>query len=281
MADPNIRIKRSSVAGKRPEISQVEMGELALNTNDGRLFTRKYNVGIGSTVTLLNVFTENIGGGAYYNDGNIGINTDNPSSRLHVVGNANFTGIITANTFSGSLALSNVTGLAANVATFLATPSSSNLAAAVTNETGSGSLVFATSPTLVTPVLGSASATSINVSGIITANTYNIGVDAGISTTRTTVASTSPTTIDSFAVATFRSARVQVQITQSTNYQASDVLVIHDGSTADVVEYGSIATNDYLGTFSAIVSGGNCLLQINMSSATSATIKVISQRITV
>ena len=47
-----------------------------------------------------------------------------------------------------------VSGLGANVASFLATPSSSNLAAAVTDETGSGSLVFATSPTLVTPVLG-------------------------------------------------------------------------------------------------------------------------------
>jgi hypothetical protein len=47
-----------------------------------------------------------------------------------------------------------VSGLAAGVATFLATPSSANLASAVTDETGTGSLVFATSPTLVTPVLG-------------------------------------------------------------------------------------------------------------------------------
>jgi hypothetical protein len=44
--------------------------------------------------------------------------------------------------------------LGTGVATFLGTPSSANLAAAVTDETGSGSLVFATSPTLVTPVLG-------------------------------------------------------------------------------------------------------------------------------
>lgn len=51
---------------------------------------------------------------------------------------------------------------AANVGTWLATPSSANLRAAVTDETGSGSLVFATSPTLVTPTLGVASATSIN-----------------------------------------------------------------------------------------------------------------------
>jgi hypothetical protein len=42
---------------------------------------------------------------------------------------------------------------AANVATFLATPTSTNLAAAVTDETGSGSLVFGTSPTLTTPTI--------------------------------------------------------------------------------------------------------------------------------
>ena len=43
--------------------------------------------------------------------------------------------------------------LGTNVATFLATPSSANLAAALTDETGSGAAVFATSPTLNTPVL--------------------------------------------------------------------------------------------------------------------------------
>lgn len=55
-----------------------------------------------------------------------------------------------------------ISGLGTGVATFLATPSSSNLASAVTDETGSGALVFANTPTLVTPVLGVASATSIN-----------------------------------------------------------------------------------------------------------------------
>jgi hypothetical protein len=55
-----------------------------------------------------------------------------------------------------------VAGLGSNIATFLATPSSANLRAAVTDETGVGNLVFATSPTLVTPTLGAATATSIN-----------------------------------------------------------------------------------------------------------------------
>jgi hypothetical protein len=47
-----------------------------------------------------------------------------------------------------------ISGLGTGVAAFLATPSSANLATAVTGETGSGALVFATSPTLVTPILG-------------------------------------------------------------------------------------------------------------------------------
>jgi len=60
-----------------------------------------------------------------------------------------------------------VSGLGANVATFLATPSSANLAAAVTDETGSGALVFATSPTLVTPALGTpSSGTLTNCTGL-------------------------------------------------------------------------------------------------------------------
>ena len=55
-----------------------------------------------------------------------------------------------------------LSGLASGMASWLASATSANLAATITDETGSGSLVFATSPTLVTPVLGVASATSIN-----------------------------------------------------------------------------------------------------------------------
>lgn len=64
-------------------------------------------------------------------------------------------------TLAGTLAASNggtgLTALGTGIATFLGTPTSANLAAAMTNETGSGALVFATSPTLVTPVLGTPS----------------------------------------------------------------------------------------------------------------------------
>ncbi len=69
---------------------------------------------------------------------------------------------------ASAVAVGGVTGLGTGVATFLATPTSANLAAAVTDETGTGVLVLATSPTLVTPVLGVASATSLAMTATTT-----------------------------------------------------------------------------------------------------------------
>lgn len=66
-----------------------------------------------------------------------------------------------------NLPVTAISGLGAGVATFLATPSSANLLASMTDETGTGSLVFATSPSLVTPVLGAATGTSIALSGCV------------------------------------------------------------------------------------------------------------------
>jgi hypothetical protein len=55
----------------------------------------------------------------------------------------------------------------ANVQAFLAVPSSANLRAAMTDETGTGLLVFNTSPTLVTPILGTpTSGTLTNCTGL-------------------------------------------------------------------------------------------------------------------
>jgi microcystin-dependent protein len=61
-----------------------------------------------------------------------------------------------------------ITSLGSGVATFLGTPSSANLAAAVTDETGTGSLVFAASPTLSGTPLAPTAAVGTNTTQIAT-----------------------------------------------------------------------------------------------------------------
>lgn len=66
-----------------------------------------------------------------------------------------------------------ISGLGTGVATFLATPSSANLKAAVTDETGSGALVFGTSPTITNPTI-----TNPTIDSVIKLKSYTV---AGLS----------------------------------------------------------------------------------------------------
>jgi len=80
-----------------------------------------------------------------------------------------------------------ISGLGSGIATFLATPTSANLDAAVTDDTGAGVLVFSNTPTLVTPVLGAATGTSLVLSS------FNaVSAAAPTIASATTIAPTTP-----------------------------------------------------------------------------------------
>jgi hypothetical protein len=67
-----------------------------------------------------------------------------------------------------------VSGLGTGIASFLATPTSLNLINAMSDETGTGALVFANTPTLVTPVIGAATGTSLTLTGVLSAGTSSV-----------------------------------------------------------------------------------------------------------
>jgi hypothetical protein len=100
-----------------------------------------------------------------------------------------------------------VSGLGTSVATFLAIPSSANLIAAVTDETGTGALVFGTSPTLATPVVNglptgtgvaSAATASTLMSRDSSGNSNVVNLLEGYTTTATAAATTTLTVASTF-----------------------------------------------------------------------------------
>jgi hypothetical protein len=120
--------------------------------------TQIYSAGTGLTLTGTQFSISNtaVAAGAYGSATQVGTFTVNAQGQLTAAANTTVTP-----------AVGSITGLGTGVATFLATPSSANLASAVTDETGTGALVFATSPTLVTPALGTpSSGTLTNATGL-------------------------------------------------------------------------------------------------------------------
>jgi hypothetical protein len=104
-----------------------------------------------------------------------------------------------------------VSGLGTGVATFLGTPSSANLISAVTDETGTGSLVFATSPTLVTPALGTPSAlVGTNITGTAS------GLTAGNVTTNANLTGAVTSVGNATSLGSFTSSQLAGALTDET-----------------------------------------------------------------
>ena len=112
----NFKLKRSSVASKRPGLSNLELGELALNTYDGFLFTERNGLGI-TTVTNLTPWYENYGAGSifYINKVGIGPTAVPDTNQLLIKGgtetdNINVTGITTVGSLTSGRVVTVGTG---------------------------------------------------------------------------------------------------------------------------------------------------------------------------
>ena len=111
--------------------------------------------------------------------------------------------------------------------------------------------------------------------GIATAARTIVSNEASILTGVTTTTTSSETSIDNFLASTYRSAKYMVQITEGTSYHATEISVIHDGTTTYNTEYGTIKTNELLSTFDTDIDSGNVRLLATPTSASPTTFKIV------
>jgi hypothetical protein len=177
--------------------------------------------GTASAATKL-AATKNINGVAFDGSADITVIADagtlSGTTLKSSVTSSSLTGVgtITSGTWNGSVLTAayggtGLTSLGAGIATFLATPTSANLKTAVSDGTGSGALVFANTPTLVTPIIGAATGTSLSLTGNIigaaatfssTINVAGASTLTGNTTVGGTLGVTGLTTLSSLVVPT-------------------------------------------------------------------------------
>jgi hypothetical protein len=171
----------------------------------------------GPTLTRTTVYASSNAGSAVTFAGTVNVFLTYPADRsvnLDASGNASALGTPVSATLTNATGLpvaTGISGLGSGVATFLATPSSANLAAAVSDETGTGALVFANSPTLVTPALGTPSAlVGTNITGTAA------GLTAGNVTTNANLTGAITSTGNATLLGSFSSANLAGALTDET-----------------------------------------------------------------
>jgi hypothetical protein len=178
------------------------------------------------------------------------------------------TEVLSATQYTGNAATVTNGITTASKISALAATSSSELAGVISDETGTGALVFANTPTLVTPVIGEATGTSLVLSGALTGTAITLTNSQVGDATAT--AGTSATTIDTWSATTYSAAKYIVQMKKGADIEVIEVLVAVTGENVYLTEYANVQSNTELGTTNAVYSAGNVLLQVTAAAADTA-----------
>lgn len=280
MANTTIQLKRTTVSGRLPNTTNssnttyIAPGELAINLTDAKIVSSNgsatFEIGanvtnqyVSNSFTLGNsaMFVANGSGGVpgqILTSNGTSVYWSEASSAQQVI--KTFTYQIGANTTL-------ITGADAAGQTLVYTIGSETVYLNGTKLVSANDYVT----TNAYAVTLASNAVSGDVVQVQVFNTYMplVLLDGNSSFTSS---STSAQIADSFDKTVYRSAKWLVQITDRTNneYQASEVTLVHDGSTAYCIEYGTIYTGaDALGVMSCNVGAANVNLIVTPTSANS------------
>jgi|TARA_B110000285_G_scaffold30359_1_gene31043 hypothetical protein len=309
-----IKLKRSATPGSVPSTSSLSLGEVAINTYDGKMYIKKSAGGYDQVIE--------IGSGG----GGGGSSTTLYATQIVY----EYVATASQTTFSGSdvnsLTLAYDTGTPPKVQVFLngillnegssADYVATNGTSIVLNDAVSvGDLVqIAAYKSSISFVLnldlednqkillgdtddlqiyhdGSNSYIEDAGTGNLILKSPQVEIDgnlkiahAVVDTATVTTTATTSTQVDAFSSSEIRSCRYTIQITNSTDntYQITEVLLIHDGTTPSMTEYGTIFTGAAIeSTFDADITAGNVRLLATPASADTMIFKVVRHSITV
>jgi hypothetical protein len=231
--------------------------------------------GGASTLTFGGAVTGNIIKLAGTTTGTINLTTDVTSGIVNqwqsVTGTINIgaSGTVQLGTSAGAITTVQVGGaITGNILKIAGTAAGT---ANITSDVTTGTVNIVTGVTTGTINLGSTSST-------LAVGTLSLNGQSYESSSETTgIVAGTPAVVSSFAFATYRSAKYILQVTCTAgtdvnNYQLSEVLVLHNGTSATMNDYGVIRTGNNLVTFTAAINGAN--LEITAAATTGNTIKV-------
>lgn len=192
---------------------------------------------------------------------------------------------------SGNWQIGFVNDAISSITTWLDVSRSSNTA---TNITLTGTAITLTGSVTGTSFSGNgASLTSLNASNLASGTVATARLGSGTASSSTylrgdgtwaavsgdpeasqTITSTSATTLATLDASVVRGFKATATAIRGTAVHMTEFLVIHDGTTAYITEYGTVMSGSALGTFDAVMSGGNILVQFTSGSATSTKVNL-------
>ena len=311
-----IKLRRSGIAGKIPSTAQLDLGELALNTHDGRLYIKKSVGGVESIVGFYGISTNEE---SIYVDSHTGDGSATDFS-LSFVPKADQYVYVSINGVQQHISEYSISG---TTLTLTEAPANNDVIELRTHDVISDNMilrdyatyvytanndtsfsgaddngntlaydiekieVYANGSRLVngldyTATDGSSVTIGASIDGVVEIVSLSRATFAETSIIRSTTASFTTTNADQvadqFQTASYRTAKYLVQMTSGTDYHTTEVMLIHDGTTAYITEYGTIFTNASLGAIDADISSGYVRLLVT---PTNINTTVKTQRISV